>query len=333
MNGRALNEKAIEVSPSSNRVLDRAQDILTPFPPSKNRPRPGDWTCPSCGFSNFQRRTACFRCSYPAHPAGPGADPSMGYNQYGYPHMMQHGNHGHHPGGHGHGYGHGHGHHQGHHPPHHRIGGSAPFRPGDWKCGEQTCNYHNFAKNVSCLRCGAPRSQALVVAETNYPGPQGQMDGHGQHSAGGYGMGPPSMSSGPPSVAGFGGPAAYGSGPQSFPGQHQYNTFIPSGISVAPAGPYGPDMSAAGHGGPGGYSTAATNTANGSSSYENRNADASFSSNQHASGMPPASGPGGYSTGNGVQDPFSFLSAGLSSLNMGDDGRRQASAGANKSPA
>jgi hypothetical protein len=32
MNGRALNEKAIEVSPSSSRVLDRAQEILTPFP-------------------------------------------------------------------------------------------------------------------------------------------------------------------------------------------------------------------------------------------------------------------------------------------------------------
>ena len=42
MNGRALNEKAIEVSPSSSRVLDRAAEMLTPFPPSKNRPRPGD---------------------------------------------------------------------------------------------------------------------------------------------------------------------------------------------------------------------------------------------------------------------------------------------------
>ncbi|KAJ5980983.1 RNA-binding protein [Penicillium waksmanii] len=80
MNGRALNEKAIEVSPSSSRVLDRAAEILTPFPPSKNRPRPGDWTCPSCGFSNFQRRTACFRCSFPAMAAAP--DP-MGYG-YGY---------------------------------------------------------------------------------------------------------------------------------------------------------------------------------------------------------------------------------------------------------
>src|SRR5215469_8220009 len=116
MNGRALNEKAIEVSPSSNRVLDRAADILTPFPPSKNRPRPGDWTCPSCGFSNFQRRTACFRCSYPAiHSAPTPADP-MAY-QYGYPPPMMH------------------------HGPHlvdtrhsrviSHTGGSAPFRPGD----------------------------------------------------------------------------------------------------------------------------------------------------------------------------------------------------------
>lgn len=26
-------------------------------------PRPGDWECPTCGFSNYQRRTECFRCS------------------------------------------------------------------------------------------------------------------------------------------------------------------------------------------------------------------------------------------------------------------------------
>lgn len=26
-------------------------------------PRPGDWDCPVCGFSNYQRRTECFQCS------------------------------------------------------------------------------------------------------------------------------------------------------------------------------------------------------------------------------------------------------------------------------
>lgn len=66
-NGRCLNERVIEVLPSSTSVLERAGDILIHFPQSKNRPRPGDWNCPNCGFSNFQRRTACFRCTYPLH--------------------------------------------------------------------------------------------------------------------------------------------------------------------------------------------------------------------------------------------------------------------------
>jgi len=40
--------------------------------------------------------------------------------------------------------------------------GSVPFRAGDWKCGAEGCGYHNFAKNVSCLRCGASRVQAAL---------------------------------------------------------------------------------------------------------------------------------------------------------------------------
>ena len=35
MNGRALNEKAIEVSPSSTRILDHAAEVSTPFPPRR----------------------------------------------------------------------------------------------------------------------------------------------------------------------------------------------------------------------------------------------------------------------------------------------------------
>lgn len=62
-------EHVVELQPSSTRVLDRAHELLSPFPQSKNKPRPGDWNCPSCGFSNFQRRTACFRCSFPATSA------------------------------------------------------------------------------------------------------------------------------------------------------------------------------------------------------------------------------------------------------------------------
>ncbi|KAK7206440.1 hypothetical protein BZA70DRAFT_135686 [Myxozyma melibiosi] len=169
MNGRALNEKAIEVSPSSSRVLDRAQEILTPFPPSKNRPRPGDWTCPSCGFSNFQRRTACFRCSFPASSTTPAQDPMYNmYNNYQTPMMMPpanggggngmpgmgwQGGRGGGGGGGGNG-GNGNG-----------SFGMVPFRAGDWKCGTEGCGYHNFAKNVSCLRCGASRAGAAVVAD------------------------------------------------------------------------------------------------------------------------------------------------------------------------
>ena len=49
--------------------------------------RPGDWTCPSCGFSNFQRRTECFRCSFtPTSVAF--KDDTMEGNGYGLSHMM-----------------------------------------------------------------------------------------------------------------------------------------------------------------------------------------------------------------------------------------------------
>src|ERR1700712_388698 len=238
MNGRALNEKAIEVSPSSNRVLERASEVLTPFPPSKNRPRPGDWTCPSCGFSNFQRRTACFRCSYPAMSAGPPADPNMGYGQshgYGYPpahqHHMMPPHMGHGPSG-GRGGGH--------------TGGSAPFRPGDWRCGQPDCLYHNFAKNVSCLRCGSSRANAMTVSEGPFNNVPYGPNAHFQHNqagsfdpaqAGGYhgGAAPgPGHMSGP---AGFSSQAGgFQGGPAGFGPPSQYA--LPSGIGGPSA--YGP---------------------------------------------------------------------------------------------
>ena len=307
MNGRALNEKAIEVSPSSSRVLDRAAEILTPFPPSKNRPRPGDWTCPSCGFSNFQRRTACFRCSYPAVSAGPGGDP-MGYSSYGYgapAHMM--GPH-HHMGHHG-GHGMGHGRAMG------GGGGMVPFRAGDWKCGSEGCGYHNFAKNVSCLRCGASRAGAAVVADSAFSSP---MD-----TPAPYNMGPPSMAA-TPGPGPFGG-AGYGSG--AF-GSHQYggspSTYaLPAGLG-APTGPF-PPMNA-------GYNQAPIGHSGGP--FDSRAAEAAFSS---ASNGPSSSTSNGASYGNNYgqmdgADPFAFLSAGLGGLTMTDDARRNGP-NTNKSPA
>ena len=307
MNGRALNEKAIEVSPSSSRVLDRAAEILTPFPPSKNRPRPGDWTCPSCGFSNFQRRTACFRCSFPAVSGGPGGDP-MGYSNYGYgpPHMMPPHHHMGHHGGHGMNHGRGGG-----------GGGMVPFRAGDWKCGSEGCGYHNFAKNVSCLRCGASRAGAAVVADSAFPSPL--------EPPSGYGMGPPSMA-GTPGPGPFAAPSGtFGSG--AFGGQ-QYGAphsqyALPSGLG-APTGTYHPMATGYGQGNSGGP-------------FDSRAAEAAFSS---AGNGPPSSagaqngstyGGTAYGPMDGNSDPFAFLSSGLGGLSMSDDSRRNG-ANPNKSP-
>lgn len=308
MNGRALNEKAIEVSPSSSRVLDRAAEILTPFPPSKNRPRPGDWTCPSCGFSNFQRRTACFRCSFPAMSAGPSGD-GMGYGgpyAYGPPTMLPPQQHiGHHGGMGGHGGRMGGG------------GGMVPFRAGDWKCGSEGCGYHNFAKNVSCLRCGASRAGAAVVADSGYPSPM--------EPPSAYGMGPGSIAGTPgpgpfaSAAGGFGSGGGYG---QHFGGPPSTYA-LPSGLGAA-TGPY-PSLNTH-FGGPAGGSHSA-------GPFDSRAAEAAF---QSATNGPASAGQGNHFYSNqGESDPFAFLSSGISNLavNAGDARQNGSSAAPSKSPA
>ncbi|KAF3933076.1 hypothetical protein ABW20_dc0108714 [Dactylellina cionopaga] len=293
MNGRALNEKAIEVSPSSSRVLDRAADILTPFPPSKNRPRPGDWTCPSCGFSNFQRRTACFRCSYPAVSAAPGGGGDIFPSFYppssllppAPPALAVH--------GHGHGMG--------------RAissGGSmVPFRAGDWKCGSENCGYHNFAKNVSCLRCGASRAGAAVVADTGYSSP---IEAASPYS------GPPSAGLIPPPGAlgsgGFHGPGGY-PGPQYAQGGYGMGGSVASSSGFS--SPIGnPHM---GHGGSMGVGP-----------FDQRGGDPNFG------GMGP-------NNGYGMQnEDLSFLSNSLGGLGLNEEPRQRfmnGSISSNRSPA
>ncbi|CAI6100240.1 unnamed protein product [Clonostachys chloroleuca] len=317
MNGRALNEKAIEVSPSSSRVLDRAQDILTPFPPSKNRPRPGDWTCPSCGFSNFQRRTACFRCSFPAAGSGPQGGADMGgpgsYNYgYGPPAMVPPPHHGGHHGHMGHGG---------------RMGGSGvvPFRAGDWKCGNEVCGYHNFAKNVCCLRCGASRAGAAVVADSGYPS---GMDNSSQYSVSqssmagtpGPGPGPGPFASGNSFGSGAGGYNQHFGGPPSH--------FLPSGLAGG-AGAYPSSLNTQGFGPAPGAQSAGP--------FDSRAAEAAF---QSATNGPASAGPSNNfynssNNGGGESDPFAFLSSGIGGLSVsGSDGRQNGgSAPPSKSPA
>lgn len=326
MNGRALNDRAIEVSPSSSRVLDRAAasqppgapPLLTPFPPSKNRPRPGDWTCPSCGFSNFQRRTACFRCSFPAMSAGPdpysspyGMPPNpYGGAGYGHPGMMG--------GPHAQGGGYGNMHNMSGSS---GRGGVVPFRAGDWKCGNEGCNYHNFAKNVSCLRCGASRSNAAVVAE----------GGMSNYNAGGFG-GPPNMGGnsyaaihpgqGPPPYAG-----AAMAGP---PGGFSEQSFGPPPSFGIPSG--GPASFV-----PGGYSQMTGNGPQGG--FDSRAEQAFHQGHGAPTGGPSNYANGSYSSANyggneSSGDPFSFLNSGMSNLGL-DDGqsRRNGQGPANaKSP-
>ncbi|CCJ30911.1 unnamed protein product [Pneumocystis jirovecii] len=159
MNGKTLNDKVIEISPSSSRVLERAAEILIPFPSSKNKPRPGDWNCPFCGFSNFQRRTACFRCSFSTYSVNMNNDPMITYSYPSYGGNMSLTSSVSNPDTLLHSY-----------PLTLRTstqGGNVPFRAGDWKCRTEGCGYHNFAKNTICLKCGANKNISVATTDHN----------------------------------------------------------------------------------------------------------------------------------------------------------------------
>ncbi|KAI9495658.1 hypothetical protein BDB00DRAFT_759802 [Zychaea mexicana] len=131
LNGRCLGDRAVEVSPSSERVIEAAGSMLVPFPAhAKARTlRPGDWNCPNCSFHNFASRRNCFKCN----TENPQAPPVAAAPQ-------QHG--------------------QGMPPPP-PVGNTPPnFTPGDWMCPNYQCNFHNYASRVQCLKCGTYRPQA-----------------------------------------------------------------------------------------------------------------------------------------------------------------------------
>lgn len=200
-------------------------------------------------------------------------------------------------------------------------GGIVPFRAGDWKCGSEGCGYHNFAKNVSCLRCGASRAGAAVVAEGGMSGfpPGGSFGGPPSHMGS---MESNSYGGMTPGSSGFGG-SGMGGPPGGFSGQSYGppSTFaLPSGIG-APS-PYMPGNYSQMSGGQsqgGGFDSRAEQAFNqGTSS----SSGAGYSNGQY--------GGSGYGT-EGGQDPFSFLSNNMSNLGLGDGESRRNGQGA-KSP-
>ena len=201
-------------------------------------------------------------------------------------------------------------------------GGVVPFRAGDWKCGNEGCAYHNFAKNVHCLRCGASRNNAAVVAEggmTSFPG-----------SSYGGPPGPPSMSMGSMENSSYGGmtPGSSNYGGNNMGGGYGGQSFGPPSTYALPSGIGAPSPYMAG-----GYSQMANN--NGMQSqggFDSRTEQAFNQGNNNNSSSSGAGGAGGYSNGGygssqygggsgaheGQQDPFSFLSGGMSQLGLGD---------------
>lgn len=212
-----------------------------------------------------------------------------------------------------------------------------PFRAGDWKCGRDGCFYHNFAKNVSCLRCGAPRQEAAVVAE----------GGGGQHYQGSSYAPTPNMSMGSMGGSSYGAmtPAsdAYGSNPMGGP---------PGGFGAQSFGPPSTYALPSGLGAPSPYMTGGygqmppTNQGGGQApgGFDSRTEQAFNQGNQSATGGAQGGGyaanGGNYggnnagSYGNDASDvSLAFLNAGMGNLGFGErDERRNGGQGGAKSP-
>ncbi|CAE7525985.1 unnamed protein product [Symbiodinium natans] len=83
----------------------------------------GDWHCSQCGDHQFARNATCRKCGAPRDGGGRGGR------------MMQ-----------------------AVPPPAARGGCGGDYKQGDWTCSD--CGDHQFARNASCRKCGAPRPDA-----------------------------------------------------------------------------------------------------------------------------------------------------------------------------
>lgn len=87
--------------------------------------RPGDWVCPGCHDLQFAQNTTCRKCKSMRPGSGPGGMMALQMGGVGLV-----------TGGYG-------------------GGPQQVMLAGDWICSR--CRDHQFARNVSCRRCGAPR--------------------------------------------------------------------------------------------------------------------------------------------------------------------------------
>ncbi|CAJ0889720.1 12705_t:CDS:2 [Entrophospora sp. SA101] len=145
MNGRTLGDRVIEVSPSSERIIEAAGSMLSPFQMIKNHVRPGDWICSICQFHNFSSRRTCFKCNtINPNPLpvvqqvphnftqGDWMCPNLPCSFHNYASRTQCLRCG----------------------TYKPSGNGISFRPGDWICPNPNCIFQNFASRTQCMRCG-----------------------------------------------------------------------------------------------------------------------------------------------------------------------------------
>ncbi|CAJ0823639.1 9708_t:CDS:2 [Entrophospora sp. SA101] len=169
MNGRTLGDRVIEVSPSSERIIEAAGSMLSPFQMIKNHVRPGDWICSICQFHNFSSRRTCFKCNtINPNPLpvvqqvphnftqGDWMCPNLPCSFHNYASRTQCLRCGtYKPSGNGN-----YGQSSTSTPPLSITSSTSStssgisFRPGDWICPNPNCIFQNFASRTQCMRCG-----------------------------------------------------------------------------------------------------------------------------------------------------------------------------------
>ncbi|KAJ3292764.1 zinc finger domain-containing protein [Rhizoclosmatium sp. JEL0117] len=137
LNGRAMDGRAVQVGPATEKEFDLTRPFRSPFPTvhemqSVNTPapdtKPGDWFCSTCQFHNFANRVLCKQCNNPQRPSSssPFAKPAV-------------------------------------------VVAPTGMKPGDWICGG--CRFQNFQSRQECMKCRGPRPGVVNGGSGGSPNP------------------------------------------------------------------------------------------------------------------------------------------------------------------